>query len=241
MNEKETEQIREANCLNCDEPLDGEYCRVCGQPSSTQRYTFASLASEVYAQIRKVETAKTITTSLALTLKPGEFVRNYLGGKRVGFINPVRFFFFAFFIEVTVKFVAMWILPSNPIVASVQSGFRLELVNFGFTVIWGILWAALYYKNDLTFIEYIIAAIYFVSQTFIFSALWLLLMLPFSTHFESAPIVYSVFDLAIYYLYSCFFAYRFFQTTLLSLIWKQFVILVVFIGLVWTAYRMGLI
>ena len=227
------------NCLNCDTPVDGEFCKVCGQASSTERYSLSALAQEVYTQLRKVEASKTTLTIWALLIFPGQFVRGYLAGKRVDHINPVRFFFYGFFIEVSVRLAVLWLMPDNPITGNSKGGITAELLNFGLTIVWGLLWSVLYFKEDLNLAEYIVAAMYFVGQTFVLSAAILVLMLPIAQRFESAASIHTIVDLIFYFVYSCFFAYQLFSVRLIILIFKQVIVAFVFMAVIWGLYREG--
>lgn len=104
----------------------------------------------------------------ALLIFPGQFVREYLAGKRVDHINPVRFFFYGFFFEVSISLAALWLMPDNPVTENSKGGIAAELLNFGLTIFWGLLWSVLYFKEDLNPIEYIVASMFFVGQTFVF-------------------------------------------------------------------------
>lgn len=227
------------NCLNCETAIDGEFCKVCGQASSAERYSLSSLAQEVYIQLRKIEAAKTARTVWALTVSPGQFVRDYLAGKRVAYINPVRYFFYAFFIEVTVKLAAVSVVPENPLVVQAQGGITIELMNFGLTIVWGLLWSVLYYKADLNLIEYVISAIFFVAQTFILSAALLLVMLPFAVALPSPAVIHASIDLAVYFAYSCIFAYTLFNVRWPILILKQILVAVIFVAIIWILFSKG--
>lgn len=229
------------NCLNCETPIDGEFCKVCGQAASTERYSFGSLAQEVYAQLRKIEAAKTLKTIWALTFSPGVFLRGYLAGKRTDYINPVRFFFYGFFIEVTTKLAVARFLPGNPIVENAQGGISLELLNLGLTIVWGVLWSILYYKEDLNLVEYVVAAIFFVGQTFVLSAVLLLVMLPFTNTLQSPAAVHTILDLTLYFAYSCIVAYALFNVRWTVLIVKQTLVALIFIGIIWALYKLGVL
>lgn len=229
----------EVICLNCGNGSIGDFCNICGQATSTERYSLSTLAQEVYTQLRKIEAAKTVRTVWALIISPGEFVQGYLAGKRSDYINPVRFFFYGFFIEVTVKLAVTRFLPGNAIVEQAQGGLTLELLNFGLTIVWGLLWSVLYYKEDLNLVEYIVAAIFFVAQTFVLSAILLLVMLPFAGSLGSPSAVHTALDLAVYFLYSCIFAYALFNVRWPILILKQTLVALIFIAILWGLLRIG--
>ncbi len=236
----EPESANIKNCLNCGTSIDGEFCKVCGQASSTERYSFSSLAHEIYSQLQKIEAAKTVKTIWALTFSPGLFVKGYLAGKRTDFINPVRFFFYGFFIELTTKVTVARLLPGNPIVENAQGGISLELLNLGLTIVWGVLWSILYYKEDLNLVEYVVAAIFFVGQTFVLSAILLLVMLPFTNTLQSPAGIHSILDLLVYFAYSCIFAYALFNVRWHVLILKQTLVAIIFLLAVWGLYKFGL-
>lgn len=229
------------NCLNCEEVLDGEFCKMCGQAASTERYSLSTLAQEIYTQLRKVEAAKTLRTIWSLTISPGHFVRDYLNGKRVSHINPVRFFFYAFFIEVTVKLTVFSAFPNNPIVERVQSGLTIELMNFVLTIVWGLIWSVLYYKEELNLVEYIVAAIFFVAHTFLLSSFVLLLMLPFSSYLSHPAASFNYIDLGVYFGYSCVFAYALFNARWPMLILKQSIVAVIFLAIILALFKSGLL
>lgn len=228
-------------CLNCEAPIDGEFCSFCGQATSTERYSLSTLAQEVYTQLRKIEAAKTVRTIWSLTVSPGLFVQDYLNGKRVAHINPVRFFFYAFFIEITVKLAVFSAFPNNPIVERVQSGMTIELTNFVLTIAWGLLWSIIYYREELNLVEYIVAAIFFVAQTFLLSSVVLLLMLPFSSYLSYPAATFNLSDLAIYFAYSCIFAYALFNVRWPILILKQTIVAAIFVAMIWGLFKFGLL
>lgn len=228
-------------CLNCETPIDGEFCSFCGQAASTERYSLSTLAQEIYTHLRKVEAAKTLRTIWSLTVSPGTFVRDYLKGKRVSHINPVRFFFYAFFIEVTVKLAVFSAFPNNPIVERVQSGMTIELMNFVLTILWGLIWSVLYYKEELNLVEYIVAAIFFVAQTFLLSSFVLLLMLPFSGYLSHPAASFNYTDLGVYFGYSCVFAYALFNARWPMLILKQTIVAVIFLAIIFALFRSGVL
>lgn len=172
---------------------------------------------------------------------PGRFVHEYLAGKRVGHVNPVRLFFYAFFVEVTVKIVVANLMPGNPLVEQGPSGITFELINFALTIVWGLIWSVLYHKEDLNLVEYVVAAIFFISQTFILSAITLLVLLPFANSFQSPSVVHSAVDLAVYFTYSCIFAYALFNVRWYILIIKQALVAAMFLIFLWGLIELGIL
>lgn len=82
-------------CLNCDTEVKGmNYCPECGQANDTRRLTFISLIGESLSNFLAVDGRIFRTISSVLT-KPGQAARLYKEGKRMRFMNPVRFYFLA--------------------------------------------------------------------------------------------------------------------------------------------------
>ena len=184
---------------------------------------------------------KTLKTIWALTFSPGSFVQGYLAGKRTDYINPVRFFFYGFFIELTTKVAVVQLLPGNPIIENTQGGISLELLNLGITIVWGVLWSIVYYKEQFNLIEYIVAAIFFVGQTFVFSAVVLLMILPFTNALKSPSATHTIVDLAIYFGYSCIFAYALFNVRWPVLVLKQALVGFLYILFIWGLFKLGVL
>lgn len=74
-------------CLNCNEKLQGNYCRHCGQSAQTDRFTFKHVFTHGFL-LTIFHFNKGLFFSLKeLFTRPGHSTRDYINGKRVTHIN----------------------------------------------------------------------------------------------------------------------------------------------------------
>lgn len=78
-----------ARCANCGARLEGAYCSQCGQEAVDLHRPFRKLLSEV------IDDALSLDTRLARTIRPllfrpGVVTRDYLAGRRVAHVPPLR-------------------------------------------------------------------------------------------------------------------------------------------------------
>lgn len=79
----------ENKCLNCGETFSGEFCPKCGQSSSTGRITLRSSYQSFLEALSSMDGAF-FRTMGNLLWRPGHLVRDYICGKRVRYVHPVR-------------------------------------------------------------------------------------------------------------------------------------------------------
>ncbi|GAB4490614.1 MAG: hypothetical protein OHK0019_09730 [Saprospiraceae bacterium] len=79
-------------CKNCTNEFEGKFCPQCGQKAKTKRITTKQVFSEVRQRIFHYEQGFWYTSKQLLT-RPGHSIREYLEGKRVKHIKPVKFMF----------------------------------------------------------------------------------------------------------------------------------------------------
>jgi hypothetical protein len=96
-------------CLNCGAPTPERYCPVCGQENIEPRQTVGHLISHFFSDITHFD-GKFFVTVKDLFSKPGFLSREYMKGRRVAYLDPVRmyvftsaFFFIIFFSMFDVK------------------------------------------------------------------------------------------------------------------------------------------
>lgn len=95
-------------CLNCRHVVDKRFCPNCGQENTATRKTFHHLFVHFFEDLTHYENAfwKTIRN---LLFRPGALTREYLSGKRLSYLAPVRLYIFISF----VTFLLMGVLPYN--------------------------------------------------------------------------------------------------------------------------------
>lgn len=80
-------------CENCGVPLLGEHCYACGQPVKGLVRHFSSLVGDFLDSVFDWD-GRLPLTLWPLFARPGYLTAEYLAGRRVRYVSPVRLFFF---------------------------------------------------------------------------------------------------------------------------------------------------
>ena len=97
---------KEKNCLNCGTTVQGKYCHVCGQENVEPKETFLGMVTHFFNDITHFD-GKFFTTLKDLLFKPGFLSAEYMKGRRMRYLNPIRMYvftsaiFFLIFFSVT--------------------------------------------------------------------------------------------------------------------------------------------
>ncbi|KYP15160.1 DUF3667 domain-containing protein [Flavihumibacter sp. CACIAM 22H1] len=88
----------EKDCLNCGTQVEGRFCQQCGQENIIARESFWSLLTHFVYDITHFD-SKFFGTMKVLLTKPGQLSLEYIRGKRVSQLHPIRMYVFtsAFF------------------------------------------------------------------------------------------------------------------------------------------------
>jgi|SRR6218665_1453816 len=99
---------KDKTCLNCNYVVENRYCPNCGQENTDTRKTFHHLFVHFFEDLTHYENAfwKTIKN---LLLKPASLTREYLSGKRLSYLAPVRLYIFISF----VTFFLISVIPNS--------------------------------------------------------------------------------------------------------------------------------
>jgi len=87
---------KETNCLNCDAQVDGRYCKNCGQENLEPKQTFWHLVTHFFNDVTHFD-GKFFTTLRSLLTKPGFLTEEYVKGRRMKYLDPVRMYLFVSF------------------------------------------------------------------------------------------------------------------------------------------------
>ena len=95
-------------CLNCRYVVENKFCPNCGQENTDTRKTFHHLFIHFFEDLTHYENAfwRTIKN---LLFKPAALTKEYLSGKRLSYLAPVRLYIFISFIT----FLLIAIFPSE--------------------------------------------------------------------------------------------------------------------------------
>ncbi len=83
-------------CLNCGTPPIGPFCHTCGQVAGPTYRSLLHLAGETIEAFTHGD-GRVLRTVRLLALDPGRLTRDWLDGRRVRDVPPVRLFFAALF------------------------------------------------------------------------------------------------------------------------------------------------
>ncbi|MBS0332536.1 MAG: DUF3667 domain-containing protein, partial [Proteobacteria bacterium] len=83
-----------AHCKNCDSPLVGPFCHVCGQGADLHKRSILHLVYEALEGLFELD-GRLWRTAPALFFKPGGLARDYMEGRIVRHIPPFRCFLVA--------------------------------------------------------------------------------------------------------------------------------------------------
>lgn len=93
------------SCLNCGEYIDSPFCPYCGQKNKDYRLSFKELFSDFLEEFFDLD-SRAIKSLRLLFTKPGELTREYMQGRRIGYLSPVRLYLVAsvlFFLLLSLK------------------------------------------------------------------------------------------------------------------------------------------
>jgi hypothetical protein len=107
-----------ARCRNCGEPLRGPFCHRCGQSRMELHRSLRALAAELAGDLWGYD-SRLLRTVRVLLLHPGRLSLDYLQGRRVRYVGPIRLYllsallFFALFAIAESHFVQIGITQTG--------------------------------------------------------------------------------------------------------------------------------
>src|SRR6266853_198645 len=82
------------HCENCGAPLTGHYCAQCGQAAIDYRRSFRHVIVDVLDSFLNWD-SKFFATLGLLIVKPWQLTNEFLAGKRVRYLHPLRLYLLA--------------------------------------------------------------------------------------------------------------------------------------------------
>jgi hypothetical protein len=100
-----------SECANCGTPVDAEFCAHCGQENKVYLRGFHKVLGDFLGDLLNFD-SRFFGSVWPLFARPGLLTKEYLAGRRVRFIPPVRMYLFAslFFFGM----VAVWVSTASP-------------------------------------------------------------------------------------------------------------------------------
>jgi len=87
---------RAATCSDCGEPVEGNFCANCGQPTHVHR-SLLHLGEELLHGVMHFD-ARIWRTLPLLLLNPGKLTREWIAGARTRYVSPLALFLFTIFL-----------------------------------------------------------------------------------------------------------------------------------------------
>src|SRR5213595_4354470 len=81
-------------CENCGAPMAGPFCAQCGQAAVDYRRSFRHIIADVLDSFLNWD-SKFFATIALLIFKPWRLTNEFLSGKRVRYVNPLRLYLLA--------------------------------------------------------------------------------------------------------------------------------------------------
>jgi hypothetical protein len=80
-------------CLNCGTIVEERYCSHCGQENIEPKESIGHLVGHFFADITHFD-SQIFTTLKDLVFRPGFLTREYIAGRRLRYLNPIRMYIF---------------------------------------------------------------------------------------------------------------------------------------------------
>ena len=108
------------HCRNCGEQLNGDFCFSCGQKESNRNFRFSDFAAE-FAEDIFVWESRIWRTLVPLVFRPGFLTAEFLAGRKVRYLPPVRLY-------LVLSFIMFLLISFSPVerVVTVDAGRSAE-------------------------------------------------------------------------------------------------------------------
>jgi hypothetical protein len=84
---------KETDCANCGTPLQGKFCYACGQENLELKESFGHMMNHAISDYFHFD-HQFFHTLKPLLFKPGKLTVEYMAGKRVQYLHPVKMYIF---------------------------------------------------------------------------------------------------------------------------------------------------
>ncbi len=125
-------------CMNCQTPLTGPFCSVCGQRDDDYRRPFVALSNEFMSDVFQWD-SRILRSIPVFLLAPGTMTRAFMQGRRGIYVTPLRLYFVVsliFFIALGVFDVAIVRIQADGLIDAVadvanDDSETIDLVELG--------------------------------------------------------------------------------------------------------------
>jgi len=81
------------NCLNCGAAVGERFCTRCGQENLEPKESIGHIIGHFFADVTHFD-SKLFVTLKDLILRPGFLTKEYVAGRRMSYLNPIRMYIF---------------------------------------------------------------------------------------------------------------------------------------------------
>lgn len=225
------------NCLNCDNVVEGNFCKNCGQKISTKRFSLISIFDyAVFSGIFSLNKGILFTIKELFT-RPGHGIREYVQGQRIKYFNGftllILLLTLSYFLDEFTGIKLADITPEgSEEFANLFEEFVKEYPRIFFLISIPLLAISSYLmfiKSKYNFAENIVSSTYIISAQIILT-LPLQILIIFYDNVETIKIIYNFYPV-ITAIYSIWFFYQFFSkyaNKKISLILKCISIIIIY-------------
>lgn len=153
-------------------------------------------------------------------------------GRRVGFLHPVKLFFYSFVVQVLFGTFALWLTHDRQFEALTKLDYRIEFVGLISTIFWGGLWAVMFRMSGLNIVENMASALFFVGQTNFYGVIIDAISIPLHWIFLTASAYLVLADVGIVIVYGLFFARKLFGEPWYLILPKQLILSLLYLIIV---------
>lgn len=158
-------------CLNCGSQQVENYCALCGQKAQATQQPLHLFLSEAFETLFNAD-SRWLATIKDLFYKPGTVTTEYISGKRVKYLHPVRLYFS---ISVVYFLMVNWVESSQVFFINFNnedgnSGQLAVIVQYGlFFLVPLFAWISsfFYRKRKAFYVEYLVLALHIHSIWFV--------------------------------------------------------------------------
>ncbi len=105
VNKQKSRNYQKSQCLNCGARLTSRFCCHCGQKNKDYHLSFKDLFSDFIEELLDFD-SRVLLSLRKLFTRPGFLTSEYVKGRRVSYLPPVRIYLFAsvvFFLALSLK------------------------------------------------------------------------------------------------------------------------------------------
>jgi hypothetical protein len=118
----------EKNCLNCNAIVSHRYCTVCGQENLPPQQTVGHLIKHTFNDFTHFD-GKFFYSLKYLITKPGFLSQEFMLGRRMNYLDPIRFYLFTSFLFFLIMFTAFGVTETELINEAKESGKYKEVLD----------------------------------------------------------------------------------------------------------------